>query len=92
MDRPALKRLLAAVEERSIDCIVVDKVDRLSRWRPNTSRETAKCAIWPDFRHRPARADSASFPLPANRHENAAVDLHLPPGILDVLPIRVSTR
>ena len=31
MDRPALKRLLAAVEARSIDCIVVYKVDRLSR-------------------------------------------------------------
>jgi site-specific DNA recombinase len=31
MDRPALKRLLAAVEARSIDCIIVYKVDRLSR-------------------------------------------------------------
>jgi len=31
MDRPALKRLLAAVEARAIDCIVVYKVDRLSR-------------------------------------------------------------
>src|SRR5580698_8462784 len=31
MDRPALKRLLAAVEARSIDCIVVYKMDRLSR-------------------------------------------------------------
>jgi site-specific DNA recombinase len=31
MDRPALKRLLAAVESRSIDCIVVYKVDWLSR-------------------------------------------------------------
>jgi site-specific DNA recombinase len=31
MDRPALKRLLAAVEARTIDCIVVYKVDRLSR-------------------------------------------------------------
>jgi site-specific DNA recombinase len=31
MDRPALRRLLAAVEARSIDCIVVYKVDRLSR-------------------------------------------------------------
>jgi site-specific DNA recombinase len=31
MDRPALKRLLAAVEERTIDCVVVYKVDRLSR-------------------------------------------------------------
>jgi site-specific DNA recombinase len=31
VDRPALKRLLAAVETRSIDCIVVYKVDRLSR-------------------------------------------------------------
>ena len=31
MDRPALKRLLAAVEARSVDCIIVYKVDRLSR-------------------------------------------------------------
>src|SRR5471032_3061349 len=31
MYRPALKRLLAAVEARSVDCIVVYKVDRLSR-------------------------------------------------------------
>src|SRR5205085_1563961 len=31
MERPALKRLLAAVEARTIDCIVVYKVDRLSR-------------------------------------------------------------
>ena len=31
MERPALKRLLAAVEARSIDCIIVYKVDRLSR-------------------------------------------------------------
>ena len=31
MDRPALKRLLAAVESRAVDCIVVYKVDRLSR-------------------------------------------------------------
>ena len=31
MDRPALKRLLAAVEAKAIDCIVVYKVDRLSR-------------------------------------------------------------
>jgi len=31
MDRPALMRLLAAVESRSVDCVVVYKVDRLSR-------------------------------------------------------------
>jgi len=31
MDRPALKRLLTAVEARSVDCVVVYKVDRLSR-------------------------------------------------------------
>jgi site-specific DNA recombinase len=31
MDRPALKRLLSAVEAQSVDCIVVYKVDRLSR-------------------------------------------------------------
>jgi site-specific DNA recombinase len=31
MDRPALRRLLDAVEAREIDCVVVYKVDRLSR-------------------------------------------------------------
>jgi len=31
MDRPALKRLLGAVEAREVDCVVVYKVDRLSR-------------------------------------------------------------
>ena len=31
MDRPALKRLLEAVEARELDCVVVYKVDRLSR-------------------------------------------------------------
>ena len=31
MDRPALTRLLAAVEAQRIDCVVVYKVDRLSR-------------------------------------------------------------
>ena len=31
MDRPALKRLLGAVEARSVDCVVVYKADRLSR-------------------------------------------------------------
>jgi site-specific DNA recombinase len=31
MDRPALRRLLADVEARKLDCVVVYKVDRLSR-------------------------------------------------------------
>jgi site-specific DNA recombinase len=31
MDRPALKRLLQSVEARELDCVVVYKVDRLSR-------------------------------------------------------------
>ncbi|MCZ7583360.1 MAG: recombinase family protein [Deltaproteobacteria bacterium] len=31
MERPALKRLLQDIEERRIDCVVVYKVDRLSR-------------------------------------------------------------
>jgi len=31
MERPALKRLLASVEARQVDCVVVYKVDRLSR-------------------------------------------------------------
>ena len=31
MDRPALRRLLADIEAGQIDCVVVYKVDRLSR-------------------------------------------------------------
>src|SRR5262245_1384758 len=31
MDRPALRRLLAAIEASQVDCVVVYKVDRLSR-------------------------------------------------------------
>jgi site-specific DNA recombinase len=31
MERPALKRLMADIEAGSVDCVVVDKVDRLSR-------------------------------------------------------------
>ena len=31
LDRPALRKLLADVEARRIDCVVVYKVDRLSR-------------------------------------------------------------
>lgn len=31
MDRPALKRLIADIEAGRVDCVVVDKVDRLSR-------------------------------------------------------------
>jgi site-specific DNA recombinase len=31
MERPALQRLLAAIEQHTIDCVVVYKVDRLSR-------------------------------------------------------------
>ena len=31
MDRPALQRLLADIEDGKVDCIVVYKVDRLSR-------------------------------------------------------------
>src|SRR5260370_30336097 len=31
IERPALKRLLADVESRRVDCVVVYKVDRLSR-------------------------------------------------------------
>lgn len=31
MDRPALTKLLTAVEARKVDCVVVYKVDRLSR-------------------------------------------------------------
>jgi site-specific DNA recombinase len=38
MERPALKRLLAAVESGSVDCVVVYKVDRLSRARMDFAR------------------------------------------------------
>src|SRR3972149_4284601 len=31
MDRPAMKRLIAAIEAGQVDCVVVYKVDRLSR-------------------------------------------------------------
>src|SRR3954468_12781063 len=31
MERPALKRLLADIQDRKVDCVVVYKVDRLSR-------------------------------------------------------------
>src|SRR5215472_5317841 len=31
LDRPALKRLLADIEAHRIDCVVIYKVDRLSR-------------------------------------------------------------
>src|SRR5204862_6682845 len=31
LDRPALKQLIAAIQARKIDCVVVYKVDRLSR-------------------------------------------------------------
>ena len=31
MERPALKRLLADIEAGKIDCVIVYKVDRLSR-------------------------------------------------------------
>jgi site-specific DNA recombinase len=38
MDRPALKRLLADVEARRIDAVIVYKVDRLSRSLPDFAR------------------------------------------------------
>jgi site-specific DNA recombinase len=38
MERPALQRLLAAVESRAVDCVVVYKVDRLSRSLMDFSR------------------------------------------------------
>ncbi len=38
MERPALRRLLAAVESGAIDCVVVYKVDRLSRSLMDFSR------------------------------------------------------
>jgi site-specific DNA recombinase len=31
MDRPALRRLLADIQAKKVDCVVVYKVDRLSR-------------------------------------------------------------
>ena len=41
LDRPAMKRLLADVERRQIDCVVVYKVDRLSRSLLDFSRIVA---------------------------------------------------
>src|SRR5215831_8561687 len=38
MDRPALKRLLADIEAGVVDCVVVYKVDRLSRSLPDFAR------------------------------------------------------
>jgi site-specific DNA recombinase len=38
LDRPALRQLLAGVEAGSIDCVVVYKVDRLSRSLPDFAR------------------------------------------------------
>lgn len=32
MERPALQRLMADIEAGKVDCVVVNKVDRLSRW------------------------------------------------------------
>ena len=32
LDRPALQQLLRDIELRRVDCVVVYKVDRLSRW------------------------------------------------------------
>lgn len=65
MDRPALKRLLAAVEARSIDCIVVYKVDRLSRSLLDFAHSTAHLpmAIPAQF---PATSLMPYFPIPRN--------------------------
>ncbi|MCA9095468.1 MAG: recombinase family protein, partial [Planctomycetaceae bacterium] len=38
MDRPALKRLIADIEAKRVDCVVVYKVDRLSRSLTDFSR------------------------------------------------------
>lgn len=38
MDRPALKRLMADIEAGKVDCVVVYKVDRLSRSLPDFAR------------------------------------------------------
>jgi site-specific DNA recombinase len=38
MDRPALQRLFADIEAGGIDCVVVYKVDRMSRALPDFAR------------------------------------------------------
>jgi resolvase-like protein len=38
MDRPAMKRLIAAIEAGQVDCVVVYKVDRLSRSVPDFAK------------------------------------------------------
>jgi site-specific DNA recombinase len=51
MDRPALRQLLEDIESGSIDCVVVYKVDRLSRslltspglWRPLIAMTSVSC-------------------------------------------------
>jgi hypothetical protein len=50
MDRPALKRLLAAVEARSVDCIVVYKVDRLSRSLREAGDPSPPPPAWSQFK------------------------------------------
>ena len=56
MDRPALKRLLAAVEARSVDCIVVYKVDRLSRSQLDRLLDPTNVSVALDTITRAARA------------------------------------
>mgnify|MGYP006285769245 FL=1 len=44
MERPALQRLLADVQAGKVDCIVVYKVDRLSRSRVPKDHQTVR--VW----------------------------------------------
>ncbi len=52
MERPALKRLLAAIEAKRVNCVVVYKVDpfggghRSSHFDPNRSQDQGPSAGW----------------------------------------------
>jgi hypothetical protein len=48
-DRPAPQRLLQAVESRELDCVVVYKVDRLSRSLPDFTRMVSFVVVTQQF-------------------------------------------
>ena len=62
MDRPALKRLLADIEAGKIDCVVVYKVDRLSRSLPR------RHSVLPPRRPSVPRPSPRNAPPPSSRH------------------------
>jgi DNA invertase Pin-like site-specific DNA recombinase len=58
MERPALKQLLADIEEGLVDVVVVYKVDRLARSGPSFSGKCANCALAVVMRMEPVCAPS----------------------------------